>query len=695
MAIVKLGNSTTLTIDISPKLNIEMPKDIESIKISKLIEELSINGSIAPTVDSINADFNWLIKRGEDKWEDDVNLKNETFVTPINIKKSGDKTFEIEFLKDAPNPIDVLRMGLYNKGSIGFNIAPSVTGNQTYKFTKENVFLYDNQINVEFTPGENLSIGSEIPFKLSVSPIFKNLIVALSIYEKGKYDKSASKVWEIGSDGIEINDVWNLGFGFDSESDILIYGNEIDSDQKLEFYYSIDLIKENEETNKKDDNTPLFYSVCNNSVLSVDQPKLSKFELSFDNQNAKVNGLITGFNSSSEIITHVDLYEKVLIDDDDKFIHVASMLDSSSIDSNAQSSDEEKSASAQGSSSASLPEESSSSTSEPANQEGSSSAELPDSTEEASAETETKSAASADVLEGSTSIKISKDGSINAYYPIKLIKDATKEKQYFAVLHLNDGHSITGSIPVFGYCIYYLPNMVGKTNDNLGFAPFLIGEGNTSELSVEEKATGVCTDLKTIANIKEELESDAKFKGGFKEYAKAVAVRESGDDYGNDKSKSGYLGRYQFGLARLMDLSDMTSRKNPKGKGDENYLFKWNAGYSKNAFLTDPALQDRMFKKHIKLHAKYIKKHYSKYIGEKRTLAQAYKPKAESLKGITLSEVELTLSGLVQGLHLKGYGGLRSFLTKNDDNADGLGTRISEYIYLFGHYDISEVLDED
>ncbi len=67
----------------------------------------------------------------------------------------------------------------------------------------------------------------------------------------------------------------------------------------------------------------------------------------------------------------------------------------------------------------------------------------------------------------------------------------------------------------------------------------------------------------------------------------------------------------------------------------------------------------------------FKKRKYSKYLGR------------------TINGIEITISGLVAGAHLKGIGGVKKFL-KGKDNADAYGTMISEYIEKFGGYDLSD-----
>lgn len=153
-----------------------------------------------------------------------------------------------------------------------------------------------------------------------------------------------------------------------------------------------------------------------------------------------------------------------------------------------------------------------------------------------------------------------------------------------------------------------------------------------------------------------------KWKGGLEEFGDALGKRESGNDY-TVVNKFGYLGRWQFGRARLWDLNYSIDGWKPK-------FGKLRIVISRQKFLNDKRLQNSIFKQHVKeLRRRIINKKYNQYIGK------------------VINGVLITESGCVAGMHLKGEGGLKKFL-KGKDNADALGTKISEYIEKFGNYNL-------
>jgi len=173
-------------------------------------------------------------------------------------------------------------------------------------------------------------------------------------------------------------------------------------------------------------------------------------------------------------------------------------------------------------------------------------------------------------------------------------------------------------------------------------------------------------------------------RGGFADFAKAVGQRESSDNY-KAENQYGYLGRYQFGMARIMDLSNMVERIDPKSTGFGNSLFQWKEGFSKEKFLSDSDLQDKMFRKHAMQYANNFKGKYAGSFGKEVKLDDPYFSKSAKT---TISQVEISLSGLVGGAHIAGPGSVKDFVDDNDDKKDGNGTPISEYIYLFANYDL-------
>lgn len=170
--------------------------------------------------------------------------------------------------------------------------------------------------------------------------------------------------------------------------------------------------------------------------------------------------------------------------------------------------------------------------------------------------------------------------------------------------------------------------------------------------------------------IKKLLLRIAGKKKGFEAFAKAIGKRESGNNY-KIVNPYGYMGAYQFGMARLSDLG-YTERK-AGTTGYSNYVFQWKRGYSKDWFLNNPDVQDRIFKQHVRNLIRSIKQSYSQYFGKR------------------INGIKITLSGCVAFSHLSGFGGLGRFLNGRGESSDAYGTKGSSYLAKFSDYDLSKV----
>lgn len=145
----------------------------------------------------------------------------------------------------------------------------------------------------------------------------------------------------------------------------------------------------------------------------------------------------------------------------------------------------------------------------------------------------------------------------------------------------------------------------------------------------------------------------------------ALGERESKNNYGIVNSW-GFMGRWQFGKPRLWDLGFSLDGWHPRFRKKRTII-------TKKYFLENKYLQDYIMRLHVtQLRNTFrMKRRYNKYLGTK------------------VNGIEITVSGLVAGAHLKGLGGVRKFL-RGKDNADALGTKISEYIKKFGGFDLSD-----
>lgn len=154
----------------------------------------------------------------------------------------------------------------------------------------------------------------------------------------------------------------------------------------------------------------------------------------------------------------------------------------------------------------------------------------------------------------------------------------------------------------------------------------------------------------------------------YMKFREAVGFRESSNNY-KAKNQYGYLGKYQFGLARLCDLG-LCIRK-PGTRGYSNNQFKWGFGFNENMFLNNPTLQNEVFDVHIRKHRARVLSAYKSHLNK------------------TINGVKVTLSGAIGCFHLLGEGGFRNFIS-GKDTADANGTKASHYIKLFQGYTITE-----
>ena len=167
-------------------------------------------------------------------------------------------------------------------------------------------------------------------------------------------------------------------------------------------------------------------------------------------------------------------------------------------------------------------------------------------------------------------------------------------------------------------------------------------------------------------------------KGGMREFLDAVAKRESGGDH-TVLNRSGYVGKYQFGEATLIDLGYYISDKSDY---TNNWRGEWTGKDGINSladFRKSPSAQDKAGAAWFKtLCSRANKMGLRKYIGR------------------TIKGIEITESGILGGMHLVGAGtkkkpaGVSIFLMSDgkSDPADGMGTRASDYVRLFGGYNL-------
>jgi hypothetical protein len=138
----------------------------------------------------------------------------------------------------------------------------------------------------------------------------------------------------------------------------------------------------------------------------------------------------------------------------------------------------------------------------------------------------------------------------------------------------------------------------------------------------------------------------------FEDFKEALAFKESQGNY-QVVNKLGYLGKYQFGSTTLerFDILDT------------------------NAFLTNPALQEKAFVALCKVNKWILRKDIKRSVGKK-------------INGIVITE-----SGILAAAHLAGAGNVKKFLRSNGTQtfSDAFGTTVEIYLEMFAAYDTSSI----
>ena len=155
----------------------------------------------------------------------------------------------------------------------------------------------------------------------------------------------------------------------------------------------------------------------------------------------------------------------------------------------------------------------------------------------------------------------------------------------------------------------------------------------------------------------------------YEAFCLAMRMSESSNNY-EIVNAYGYLGAYQFGLARLCDLG-YTERK-PGTTGFSNSAFQWKEGYHEWMFLGNKVFQDRVFREHVVSLLKYIDRNFEEYFSK------------------YINGVLVTRSGMVGFAHLAGMSGLRKFLTTGADPKDIVsGVPATTYMKKFSNYNLT------
>ncbi len=186
-------------------------------------------------------------------------------------------------------------------------------------------------------------------------------------------------------------------------------------------------------------------------------------------------------------------------------------------------------------------------------------------------------------------------------------------------------------------------------------------------------------------------------KGNFRDMLEALGAFESGLPSGNPQQYQventlGFIGKYQFGEALLIDLGYYNTANPYIGGGngvDKNY---WRGTWtgkrnidSKSEFMNSPNVQEAVIREAFALNWQRINdtlrqqgQSIDNYLGQQKTFND---------NGVSKT-VTITISGILAGAHLRGAYGLANLLLKNEVTNDEFGTSILRYVDVYGGYDV-------
>ena len=184
-------------------------------------------------------------------------------------------------------------------------------------------------------------------------------------------------------------------------------------------------------------------------------------------------------------------------------------------------------------------------------------------------------------------------------------------------------------------------------------------------------------------------------RGDLQNMLEALGAFESGLSSGDPnqykvENSLGFMGKYQFGEALLIDLGYYKADVFYGNGADKNY---WQGTWtgkggidSKEQFKNSPDVQEAAIREAFNLNWQRINSELGKqgqsvnnYLGQQKIFID---------NGVSKT-ITISLSGLLAGAHLRGPYGVAKLLLNNEVSHDEFGTSILRYIEEYGGYNVT------
>ena len=187
----------------------------------------------------------------------------------------------------------------------------------------------------------------------------------------------------------------------------------------------------------------------------------------------------------------------------------------------------------------------------------------------------------------------------------------------------------------------------------------------------------------------------AMSQGGFRDMLEALGKRETGLRPGDPnqykvENPLGFIGKYQFGEALLIDLgyykADVYYNGGQNGVDKNYWRGAWtgkNGANSKQDFLNNPQIQETAIREAFRQNVEIVKRSLS----QQGKSLNNYLGNTKTLNG---QQIKITLSGILAGAHLRGPYGVANVLLKDEVSFDEFGTSILQYMSEFSGFNVTE-----